>query len=844
MSISIAQKYIDGMRQGLGVDLSVEVYPSSGRSFKLTKSNIVQGTFVIDRTVCSGDVLEIGSAIAAELSFTMKNEPFTDPDGKSVTPADVIFEGANLIVKLTLHNPSDSETVVLPLGIFVVDEQPRKLSTISIKALDYMMRFDYAHNGSLGTSLLATVQSIVQAVEMQLSSDSVTFLNKFGGVYTLPDSVADKEGLTARQILMWVGEMTASCAYVDENGYLAFKQYPQSALNALTITEADRYSSDMQESDITITGITVTPTDSESEAVTIGAQGYEWNIEGNQLLVSPDEMASAPLGYSENNKFFKYRPFTASTKAFPHLWPLDVINFSKNSDGTVNVHRSVITQHTWKLNGGSSIVSVGKSARKKGYASQSGLTAKQKAVIERAVGTAVKSQISGYQQAILDINKQAQGALGLYNTKNEDTGVIYFHNQPNIKDSTYIYMETSAGRFMATGPNAWNDGNPVWTNAWTSMGQIVAHSMAAGTITTDLLSVGSAANANDRTSSVIIDKTGLDIYDGAIKIYDKNGNSVISTDTSGNLSIVGNLKTGAKSSYYAELSYGGLSFYNGTTLVNKFGIEKFIDKENNTETLITTTEKGLNIKSGQILTNSSFGYEPFAGLKHFRSVIGGKFSVGVGIGKANSDKSATGSIEVRDEYYNGAPIYSRLDFTKSTVDDCVIDIRGSYDVGGELKYSKWLSLGEKYMRWNGDIAPSGNIELGNGKAIYGYTSAGIAEILIQKSSGNNVVVGNKSQSGETNIYTALGTFINFRNGMETYPKVAMFTDNFGANYGSASNVGLGFYLSSNNYWSIFLEDTSLKFMYKVNGVAVEITSDGDLKVGNISLKALADKINT
>lgn len=334
---------------------------------------------------------------------------------------------------------------------------------------------------------------------------------------------------------------------------------------------------------------------------------------------------------------------------------------------------------------------------------------------------------------------------------------------------------------------------------------------------------------------------GVEIYNGKIQIFDSNNNVIFGTDSSGNLSLVGTIKTSSNNSYYAELAYGGLYFYDGTTLVNKLGIEKFIDRENNIETLITTTEKGLNIKSGQILTNSSFGSDSFTGLKHFRTVVGGNFSVGVGIGKANNETSATGSIEVRDEYYSGAPIYSRLDFTKSTVDDCVIDIRGSY---GEQKYSKWLSLGEKYLRWNGDIAPSGNVELGNGKAIYGYTSDGIAEILIQKSSGNNVVVGNKSQSGETNIYTALGKFINFRNGMETYPKVSMFTDNFGANYGSASNVGLGFYLSSNNYWSIFLEDTSLKFMYKINGVAVEITSDGDLKVGNISLKALADKINT
>ena len=495
MSISIAQKYIDGMRKGLRADLSVVVAPTSGNiiSFRLIDKNIVQGSFTLDRSVCSGDTLEIGSAMAAELNFTIKNEPFTDPDGKSVNPATTIFEGAQLTVNLTLRNSDDAETYTLPMGVFTVDEPPRKLSTINIKALDRMMRFDFAHNGALGTSLLAIVQSCCQSASVTLSDHAKSFLsgikNGDDKGYTLPGELTDKENLTGRQVLMWVGEMTASCAYVDENGYLDFRQYPRNYTGAITIGEADRYSSDMQEKDITITGITVTP--SEGDPKTIGEQGYEWNVEGNPLLVNPDEMDGMPLGYANNN-FFSYRPFTATTKAFPHLWPLDAIVFSKNSAA----YNSVVTHHTWKYNGNSSLSAVGKTATQNGYATHGGFTVKQKAVLERAVKENVKSSVSGYQQAILDINAVAQRASGLYKTtvtQENGTSMDYYHNQFNIADSTYIYMESTEGRFMATGVNAWNNGNPVWTNAWTSMGQIVANSIAAGSITTDMLSIGKGA---------------------------------------------------------------------------------------------------------------------------------------------------------------------------------------------------------------------------------------------------------------------------------------------------------------------------------------------------------------
>lgn len=476
--------------------------------FEITQSNLTQGSCSVDRYCCSGERIEIGSAIAAELKLTLKNAVIKY-NGQEYNPENITFEGAEMC-PFCLVPSVDGRYEEIPLGVFTVDEQPRKLSTITIKALDRMMRFDVAHDGAVGTSLLAVVQHCCDLAGVTLSSSAVTFLNGFADVYTLPEAITDKEDLTCRQVLMWVGEMTASCAYADEYGRLAFKQYPQTYLGAMTISEADRYSSDMQESDITITGITVTPTDSESEAVTIGAQGYEWNVEGNPLLTIPDEMANAPLGYADG-AFFTYRPFTANTKSFPHLWPMDAIVFSKrNSDGESIAYNSVITHHTWKLNGGSAISAVGKTATKNGYATYGGFTAKQKAILERSVKSQVKTQVSGYQQAILDINEVAQRATGLYNTTDKDTGIIYYHNQPDIADSTYIYMESTSGRFMATGANAWNDGSPVWTNAWTSMGQLVVNSLAAGSITTDMLNIGGAANPvyNLMTAGDFVDPNG------------------------------------------------------------------------------------------------------------------------------------------------------------------------------------------------------------------------------------------------------------------------------------------------------------------------------------------------
>ena len=61
-------------------------------SFHVTESEIVQGSLSIDRYSVSNSKIEVGSAIAAELTFKLKND-----NGKY---DDTVFEGAEVFIKI------------------------------------------------------------------------------------------------------------------------------------------------------------------------------------------------------------------------------------------------------------------------------------------------------------------------------------------------------------------------------------------------------------------------------------------------------------------------------------------------------------------------------------------------------------------------------------------------------------------------------------------------------------------------------------------------------------------------------------------------------------------------
>ena len=121
--------------QNGGRQLARIVFSGNGQEFVIDESDIVQGGLTIDRYSMTGNKIELGTAISSELTLKLRNY-----DGNF---DDVNFEGAELYVQIGVKDWSDpdSEATYIPCGYFIIDEPPRTLSTITISALDRMVKF-------------------------------------------------------------------------------------------------------------------------------------------------------------------------------------------------------------------------------------------------------------------------------------------------------------------------------------------------------------------------------------------------------------------------------------------------------------------------------------------------------------------------------------------------------------------------------------------------------------------------------------------------------------------------------------------------------------------------------
>ena len=110
-------------------------------NFTIDETEVIQGGFTTDRYSVSGSKIELGSAIAAELTLKVKNY-----DGKY---DETVFEGGELFVEVGIkkwdaHRWENAVVHYIPCGYFIIDTPPRAKSTISISALDRMVLFDKA----------------------------------------------------------------------------------------------------------------------------------------------------------------------------------------------------------------------------------------------------------------------------------------------------------------------------------------------------------------------------------------------------------------------------------------------------------------------------------------------------------------------------------------------------------------------------------------------------------------------------------------------------------------------------------------------------------------------------
>lgn len=441
-------------------------------SFSVAENEIVQGSLSIDRYSVSNSKIEVGSAVAAELTLKLKND-----DGKY---DNTVFEGAEVFVKIGIkkwdaHRWENAVIHWIPCGYFTIDEPPRALSTITISALDRMILFDKTVDISK-LSFPMTVADLLNKIcticGVTLATDITRLPNKDYQITAYPEG----EDLTYRTLLQWCAALTGTCAFMNYDGNLELKWYEQTDL---TISPSERYNSDMQENDVAITGIYFK--DAANTEYIAGTDDYCLDLSSNGLLQDNVQVVLDTLYVSL--KGFSYRPYTATIKSAPYIYPMDMIHYE---DAKGEVHDTIITNVTFGMNLSTSIAGKGETTQKQKYSQGGGLTKQQATILEKLRENLDKA-MTAKEQAQLELNRLLSNSLGLNIVtipQDDGTQVYYFCDGETLESSNIIYTFKANG-FAWT--KSWNDGNPVWKYGFSKDGNAIYNMLAAYKISTEYL---------------------------------------------------------------------------------------------------------------------------------------------------------------------------------------------------------------------------------------------------------------------------------------------------------------------------------------------------------------------
>lgn len=441
-------------------------------SFSVAENEIVQGSLSIDRYSVSNSKIEVGSAVAAELTLKLKND-----DGKY---DNTVFEGAEVFVKIGIkkwdaHRWENAVIHWIPCGYFTIDEPPRALSTITISALDRMILFDKTVDISK-LSFPMTVADLLNKIcticGVTLATDITRLPNKDYQITAYPEG----QDLTYRTLLQWCAALTGTCAFMNYDGNLELKWYEQTDL---TISPSERYNSDMQENDVAITGIYFK--DAANTEYIAGTDDYCLDLSSNGLLQDNVQVVLDTLYVSL--KGFSYRPYTATIKSAPYIYPMDMIHYE---DAKGEVHDTIITNVTFGMNLSTSIAGKGETTQKQKYSQSGGLTKQQATILEKLRENLDKA-MTAKEQAQLELNRLLSNSLGLNIvtiSQDDGTQVYYFCDGETLESSNIIYTFKANG-FAWT--KSWNDGNPVWKYGFSKDGNAIYNMLAAYKISTEYL---------------------------------------------------------------------------------------------------------------------------------------------------------------------------------------------------------------------------------------------------------------------------------------------------------------------------------------------------------------------
>lgn len=490
--VNVSQDVINYFNEGNLQTAAIE-FSNGKESFTITEADIVQGGLKIDRYSVTNSKIEVGSAVASELSLKLRNY-----DGKF---DNVSFEGAVLYVKVGVWSDdptalghfvlgqsvlgalngignfilgknligdagTKAQVVWIPCGRFIIDTSPRKLQIITVSALDYMVKFDKAVDVSkisFPIHVDALIQKICELCGVSLLTDVTVLPNHQYSIGGFPSS---SQQLTYRQCLQWCAQLTGTCAFMNEDGQLVLKWYEQTAV---TVTMNERYTSDLLENDITITGFTCDVSDEATYLA--GTNEYALDLSDCGFLTNSYDGVLKELLAARGG--FSYRPYSATIKSAPYLFPMDMIRY-KDKDGAF--HNTIVTNVTFSLNCNTSISGAGETVTSSSYTqSNSGVT-NQQASTNRQTNESLETKATKKELHSMITFTESEGLVithkgwdGKVQITGEDIRVVRGNNKVVVTDSGISITDGSgsctidSGKITFSGirqDKIWENGDP------------------------------------------------------------------------------------------------------------------------------------------------------------------------------------------------------------------------------------------------------------------------------------------------------------------------------------------------------------------------------------------------
>ena len=301
-------------------------------------SDIMQGSFSVNRYVETNESVAVGSVVAAELTCVLNNY-----DG---TYDNTSFIGSEAYVEVGVE---DSNHVVqyIPLGYFIFDEATRTKNAISLAALDRMAKFDdpiVASSFSFPYTLTNLLSRICTLCSV--TKGTFTLTNSSYSVAELPE-----ETKTYRDLLRWICEVSGSNGYFSYDGKLYLGWY--GTTSQFNILPSNRTQSELDPNTFTITGVTILTGDNNK--YTAGTNTRPITITNNPLINTTTAQSVANTLNTKLNGF-SYTPFNAVMLPSPMIYPMDRATFTTADGTTVAVS---VTEVTFKLNGNTAIACKG-----------------------------------------------------------------------------------------------------------------------------------------------------------------------------------------------------------------------------------------------------------------------------------------------------------------------------------------------------------------------------------------------------------------------------------------------------------------------------------------------------